>query len=364
MRSGIATLPLHRGTTPKWLFKRMIALGREIGKVVFEEYGRDEFLSRISNPFWFQAFACVLGFDWHSSGTTTVTCGALKEAFDIKQHGIAVCGGKGKTARRALEEIEKIGIEANMNNEKIEKIKYASKMTAKVDSAAIQDGYELYHHVLLLTDDGNWAVVQQGMDKENNYARRYHWLSKNVNSFVLEPHEGIAGIKRIEKTLDMTAKQSLEAQKISVDIVRDKPKKLMGFVIETKKKQRSLLEYTGEKYLFMPNRINWKLLKEIYEYQPKNYEELIGFKGCGATTIRALALVSELIYGSPPSWEDPVKFSFAHGGKDGLPYPVNKKLMDETIEILRNGIEEAKIGNREKINAIARLNNFIPRKSI
>jgi len=340
MRKGTAYLPLHGGKCPPWLFKRMKNLCKVVSEIIIEEYGRNEFLKRISDPFFFQSFGCLVGFDWHSSGLTTTLCGALKEALSVKEHGIGVCGGKGKVSRRTPEEIEKIGEKLGIPFWKIEKMKYASKMSAKVDNSLIQDGYHLYHHVFFFTKD-KWAVVQQGMS-ENGWARRYHWLS-GIESFVIEPHQGIVGEKE-NKVLDMTSRKSKECQKICVDVVKDGTNVLKKMVNEIR-----------EKVLFMPKRINWNVLREAYEIQPRNYEELISIKGIGPGIIRALALVSELIYGEPPSWEDPVKFSFAHGGKDGVPYPVNKERMDRVIEILKKGIEEAKIGDKEKLRAIRRL---------
>jgi hypothetical protein len=367
-KTGIANLPLHYGKAPKWLFKRMVALSRAITEVIIYEYGKDEFLRRVSNPFWFQALACVLAWDWHSSGATTVTCGALKEAIDPQEFGFAITGGKGKTSRKTLEEIEKISNIYNLSTTTIKDLQYSSRMAAKVDNTAIQDGYNLYHHVFIFSENGKWAVIQQGMCDKTSYARRYHWLSENVDSFVCQPHNAIVGDSRQKMVLDMTAKQSVSAQKISVDIVNDKPNHLKRDWAEITRhcNQKTLdnwmeNQYNNKKvdYLMMPRSINWQKMREIYDFQPKDYEELLAIRGVGPNTVRALALISDLIYGQKPSWKDPIRYTFAHGGKDAVPYPVDRKAMDESIEFLKIGIESAKIGDKDKIQAIRRLKNFI-----
>jgi len=367
-KTGVANLPLHHGKAPRWLFKRMVALSRGITEVIIYEYGKEEFLRRISDPFWFQALSCVLGFDWHSSGCTTVTCGALKESIDPQEFGFAIVGGKGKASRKTQEEIEQIGDIYNLSTAAIYKLQYSSRMAAKIDNTAIQDGYNLYHHVFLFSEDGKWAIIQQGMDDKTSYARRYHWLSEHMESFVCEPHNAIVGDNRQEKVLDMTAKQSISTQKISVDLVSDNPRHLKRDWAELTRpyNQKTLdnwMKYECDNksfdYLIMPRSINWQKMREIYDFQPKNYEELLAIKGVGPNTVRALALISDLIYGEKPSWKDPVKYSFTVGGKDGVPFPVDRKAMDESIEFLKTSIESAKIGDKDKIHAIRRLHNFI-----
>lgn len=366
-RTGVANLPLHPGKAPRWLFKRMVLLSKGIIEAVSYEYGIDEFLHRVSDPFWFQALSCVLGFDWHSSGTTTVTCGALKEAVRLEDYGFTIAGGKGKASRKTLEEVEKIGGLYNLSTIDIKNLKYCSRMAAKIDNTAIQDGYNLYHHVLIFSENGKWAVIQQGLNDETSYARRYHWLSEHVESFVCEPHNAILGDSFQEKVLDMTARNSESTQKVSVDLVNDDPRHLRRDWAELTRpqNQRTLDNWiTSEEkrkpidYLTMPKSINWAKMKEIYEFQPKNYEQLISMSGVGPNTARALALISDLIYGEKPSWKDPVKYSFAVGGKDGVPFPVDRKAMDESTEIIRTGIKQAKIGDKEKLQAIKRLHNF------
>ena len=367
-KTGIANLPLHHGKAPRWLFKRMVALSKGISEIIIYEYGKDEFLRRISNPFWFQALSCVLGYDWHSSGCTTVTCGALKEAINPQEFGFAIAGGKGKTSRKTPDEIKQIGDLYNLSTTTIKELIYSSRMAAKIDNTAIQDGYNLYHHILIFSENGKWAVIQQGLNSENNYARRYHWLSEHVKNFVCEPHNAILGDDHQEKVLDMTAKQSITTQKISVDLVNDNPQHLKHDWAKLAKQenQQTLDSWMNHEsdmiklpYLNMPRSINWQKMKEIYDIHPTNYEELLALRGVGPKTVRALALISDLIYGEKPSWEDPVKYSFTVGGKDGVPFPVDRKAMDESIEFLKIGIESANIGKKDKIQAFRRLHNFI-----
>jgi hypothetical protein len=371
-RTGVAKLPLHYGKAPRWLVVRMQKLAKEIVTIIVDEYGSGEFLRRLSDPFWFQALGCVLGYDWHSSGVTTVVTGVLKQAIAPEEHGIAVCGGKGRISRQAPLEIEKVGETFEFSDNKIESLRYASKMSAKVDSAAIQAGYQLYHHAFFVDESGKWAVVQQGMCPRDRTARRYHWLSENIQSFVVEPHNAIVGDAKREIALDMTAKESEGCRKASVDLACEPPRKIMRLIMSVRPAyQRSLKDWLPKTaqtewkeypidVLSMPANINWKALQEVYEFKPRNYEELLGFKGVGAATVRGLALIAELIYGEKPSWKDPVKFSFAYGGKDGVPYPVDRKAMDESIQILKRAVEDAKVGDGEKLNALSRLRAFVP----
>lgn len=373
MRTGIANLPLHGGKAPAWLTSRMCKLAREIVRIVIDEHGENVFLKRISDPYWFQALGCALGYDWHSSGVTTVLTGVLKQALSPNEHGVAVCGGKGRTSRKTSAEIAEVSEKMGFSEKTVEALMYTSRMTAKVDNAAIQAGYQLYHHAFIVTEDEQWAVIQQGMSVEDRTARRYHWLSDNVTSLVVEPHNAIVGETRRQKVLDMTAEVSEGARNASVDIAKERPARVMRLFEEVRPlHQRSLLEWLPEEKnykwhqsfeaLCMPRSINWETMSRIYEFQPRNYEELLSVKGVGPATVRGLALVAELIYGEKPSWEDPVKFSFAYGGKDGVPFPVNRKAMDESIQLLRQAVEAAKIGDKEKLQSLQRLHRLVPEK--
>jgi hypothetical protein len=352
----------------------MRKLAKEIVTVIVDEYGTGDFLKRISDPFWFQALGCVLGYDWHSSGVTTVVTGVLKQAIAPEEHGIAVCGGKGKVSLQVPLEIGNVGEKFGFSSDGIKALCYASKMSAKVDNTAVQAGYQLYHHAFFVAEDEKWAVIQQGMCLRDRTARRYHWLSDNTKNFVVEPHNAIVGDVRRDIALDMTAKESEGCRKTSVDVAKEPPKKSMRMLMSIRPAyQKSLQEWlpktadaAWKEYpidvLSMPRNINWKALQEVYEFQPRNYEELLGFRGVGPATVRGLALIAELIYGEKPSWKDPVKYSFCVGGKDGVPFPVDRGLYDEIIEILENAVKQAKVDDKERINAIKRLRDFTARQ--
>ena len=363
-RTGIMELRLHYGETPRWLFERMVKLGRAIIRVMASEFGRDEILRRLADPLFFQALSNTLGFDWDSSGSTTVTCGVLREVFNAEDVGIKMAGGKGEASKRTLEEVDLIAELLGLSTWKAERLKYASRMTAKVDNTAIQAGYQLYHHALFISEEGNWTVVQQGLNPEAQAARRYHWLSENLKSFVEEPHTGIIGDKMHSRVLDMTAKESEEARKTSVDLVADNPFKTVMPYVAKSPGQPSLARWLAtpqaEGYTVIPVRVNWEALKRAFEFKPKNYEELLAVKGVGPSTVRGLALVAELVYGSKVSWRDPIKFSFAFGGKDGVPFPVKRRAMERAAEYLRQAVEAAELGNREKLEALKRLRRLIP----
>ena len=370
-RRGVVNLPLHGGKAPKWLFNRMVKLTAGVVDVMFYEYDSNEFLKRISDPHWFQAFSCVLGFDWHSSGTTTTTCGALKTVINPEKHGMVVAGGKGLASRKTPSDIEAAGDLFSLSNKKIEDLVHSSKVSAKIDNSCIQDKYQLYHHSFILTEDGNWAVIQQGMNQETRYARRYHWLGESVDDYLEEPHVGICCDSQTDNTLNMTALESDNARDVSVDLICDNPEHLKKYFKDRtpimSKSQMKLDNYFSE--LKMPrhhpvldedlSHREFEVLKRAWELQPSNYEELISLEGMGPKKIRALALISDLIYGSKPSWEDPVKYSFTHGGKDGYPYPVDCEVYDHSIQTLKDALEQAKIEKKDKYNAIKRLKSFV-----
>jgi len=355
-------LPLHEGKAPYWLIKLMKELSKEICEIIIKEYGTFEFLNRISNPFWFQSLGCVLGYDWHSSGVTTVVTGVLREVLNKHELGIIVAGGKGKTSKRTPEDIQILSKKIGLDEEKVKNFQYISRIVAKVDNSLIQAGYKLYHHTIFIDYKLNWAVIQQGMNTEDLTARRYHWFSNNVKDFVVEPHTAIVCDVKKERVLNMVAVESEENRKTSVDLINEGPSKIERSIKEA---IRGPLDKWFENHGFrkiphymMPREINWKAIKELYERKPKKYIEIVEFQGIGPSTIRALSLVSEIIYGSPACWRDPVKYTFAHGGKDGVPHPIDKKTYRQTIEILRDAIQRAKIGNNQKILAIKRLSNL------
>jgi hypothetical protein len=333
----------------------MVKLAREITIVVVSDFGAEEMLKRLSHPHWFQAFGCILGYDWHSSGVTTTLCGALKEGLRGLEPdlGLFVAGGKGRTSRRTPGEIERWGDSLSLNPLPLV---YASRMSAKVDSSAVQDGYQLYHHSFLFTKSGSWTVIQQGMNEANRYARRYHWLGEQVSSFVNEPHSAVLSEAR-GQALNLVASESDPARTTIAEIVTEqKPHEIL-----TDLKKLKTLDLPSHHYLstqdLHPDSLS-RILLSTYERQPENFEQLLGLKGVGAKTIRALSLISELVYGVAPSYRDPARYSFAHGGKDGIPYPVDRETYDQSIELLRKAVNRTKLGIREKNEAVKRLNRL------
>lgn len=355
MRTGTADLPLHSGKCPPWLFERMKRLGAAVVEVVAAEYGPGEVLRRLADPYWFQALGCVLGFDWHSSGLTTTVCGALKEGLRGKEGdtGLLIAGGKGRTSRQTPAEIiahaDSCGISSG------DDLVYASRMSAKVDNTALQDGYQLYHHVFFFTAEGEWAVVQQGMHQSNGLARRYHWLGSKVKDFVCEPHAAVCGDSKGE-VLNMTAAESAASRDASVSLSRQPFEAVVRQyrdIIDREPSSRVLR--LGRGHAVPQARYLEKALRQTYENQPPGFEELLGLQGIGPKTVRALALLAEVTSGAEPSFRDPVRYSFAHGGKDGHPYPVDRELYDHSIDFLGEVLRKARAGSTDKLTALRRL---------
>ncbi len=354
-QTGIAHLPLHGGKAPAWLFQRMVRLGRELLRLIVEHYGPHEVLARLSDPYWFQSLGCVLGFDWHSSGVTTTVCGALKEGLRGRERefGLVIAGGKGATSRKTPAEILAAGDRYALNCDP-EALVQLSRLTAKIDNNAIQDGFQLYHHNFLFTFDGSWTVVQQGMN--DRFARRYHWHSGNVHSLIVDPHTAICSNVRSAHTLNLVTAESLAAQSVITELSREHPEKLGA---ELRALQRLSLpprhEITARD--LHPESLE-KILLKTYEAKADDFQALLGMPGVGAKTLRALTLLAEITYGTPASWKDPAKFSFAHGGKDGHPYPVDRNVYEESIQFLRRIIERARVEPSEKQNSLKRLNSL------
>ena len=354
MRTGRADLPLHSGKAPAWLFGRMKLLAREMSIAIVQEEGPHGLLDRLSDPFWFQAFGCVLGFDWHSSGVTTTVCGALKEglrdAFD--DTGVIVTGGKGKTSRRAPDEIATGSARLGLDPEPLIR---ASKLSAKVDSAAVQDGFQVYQHTFLFTADGSWSVIQQGMNDQTGWARRYHWL--DAPTFVSDPHQAVAGEAK-GAVLNLVANEADGNRAVAVELAREEPKKVTNEIrkMKTLEMPRHHMLQVADLH---PDRLD-RILVNAYESQPADYTDLLATRGVGAKGLRALSLVAELTYGAKTSARDPASFSFAHGGKDGTPFPVDRETYDITIESLRRVVQEAKAGRTEKQSALKRLARLQP----
>lgn len=352
MRTGYASLPLHSGKAPAWLFQRMIRLAREIVCHLVSERGPHDVLQRLSDPYWFQALGCVLGFDWHSSGVTTTTCGAIKEGIRGLEHelGLFAAGGKGARSRATPQEItaacDRMGREPGA-------LVYASRLSAKVDNAAVQDSYQLYHHSFFFTADGRWCVVQQGMNDDDGTARRYHWLGDALSSFVDDPHAAVCCDAQ-PPVLNLVAHES-ESSRSAVAALAAQPDKdvlsALAHLPELVLPQRHALRPE----LDIDPRYLKKVLLKTYERAPADFETLLGIEGVGAKTLRALALVAELIYGEPASTRDPARFAFAHGGKDGTPFPVDRETYENTISILHTALTQAKIDRSDKLHALKRL---------
>jgi uncharacterized protein len=386
MAHATIKLPLHGGHAPPYLIDKMIKLSGAIAKVIVNEYDVHEFLRRISDPLWFQAFGCVLGFDWHSSGVTTVVTGVLKQSLTVEEHGISIAGGKGKKSGQTKNEIPILAEKHyNLSSSKIDSLLYASRMAAKVDNALVQDRYSLYHHVILFDKNGDWSVVQQGMDPKSVTARRYHWMSDFVKSFTCEPHVGIISDYKNLRTLNMSSINSKENQKVSLELATGNTENLKSSVKKLIQKKNHLLEmnntldhwmprsnlsntpgklfedFHSDEHYQMPRKLDWNLFRKIYDIQPRNYEQLISIPGFGPAAVRALSLIGEIIFGTKASWQDPVKYNFAHGGKDGVPYPIARNTYDKSISYLSDAIEGAEIQRQERIYALKKLAAFSKR---
>ena len=372
-RTGSADLPLHGGRVPPWLAVRMAKLGRVVVEAIVLEYGRDELLRRLAHPFWFQSFGAVMGMDWHSSGITTSVLGALKRGLAPVQQelGIYVCGGKGAQSRQTPSELTTIGERTGLDAAPLAR---ASRLVAKVDSAAVQDGFDLYLHGFIVSADGHWCVVQQGMNEQRREARRYHWLSENLQSFLDSPHAAIEGRSRgsIINLADARAERNRRAGLELVHAGPDRPVTLLKRWRDSGNTALSLFpesEPTPE--LSMPHlrlpahhevRASDVVLRRLHaalaaaaDRGPKDYTDLLLTPGVGARTVAALALVAEVLHGAPVRFSDPARFSLAHGGKDGHPFPVPLKVYDETIRVLKNAVTNARLGNDERLAAIRRL---------
>ncbi|TSC95877.1 MAG: hypothetical protein Athens101410_323 [Parcubacteria group bacterium Athens1014_10] len=379
IQKGIATFTLDYGKCPKWLFERMVKLGREIIEVMNIEYGPDEFIKRIADPVWFQSLGTVLAFDWNASGLTTILTAALKEALrrNEKELGIFICGGKGKTSRKTPEQIKGWGSILSLPAAQVDNLVYNSRMAAKVDSALVQDGFQIYHHTFFFSKNGAWAVVQQGMNAENQTARRYHWYSKKITDLVSEPHSGIASQMK-SSTLDLTAKKSGKTRETSkelvqggyaslmkdIKILRKHSSKLSQMIsLKCGQRQTTFLNLENKEFHHHPveredfskSKYLEKVLWQVCERRPESYENLLSLEGVGPKTIRALSLTSEVIYGAKPSYEDPARYSFAHGGKDATPYPVDRETYDATINFFNKLIQKTKMPFSEKKKAMAKL---------
>lgn len=347
-KAGTADLALMGGSIPYWLFDRMTKLSLPIVESIILEYGKQEFLRKLSDPFWFQSFGSVIGMDWNSSGVTTAVMSALKKSLNphSKELGIYVCGGKGKDSLQTPNELVAVGDKTGLNGNELAKF---SRLTAKVDSSAIQDGFQVYMHYFVVSDQADWSVVQQGMQTETSKARRYHWNSNSINSFVEEPHTAICGDFQ-GKILNLVDKQAKPTQLAMLEIAKENPEKMLEEI-----KHLTMPTYKDIKAKDVDLKRLGSILWLAQETQTQNFEELLLLKGLGPRTLQSLALVSEIIHGTPSRFTDPARFAFAHGGKGGRPFPVPTKVYDEVVDTLKHSVEKAKIGDTDKQNAILKL---------
>ncbi|PWU06917.1 MAG: DUF763 domain-containing protein [Terriglobia bacterium] len=350
-RSGIADLPLHGGRVPEWLAARMSKLGTAITEAILYHYGASEWLSRLSDPFWFQALGCVMGMDWHSSGITTSVLGALKRGLNPRagELGIFVCGGRGRHSRRTPDELRAVAEQHGLNGDELVR---TSRLTARVDNNAIADGFQIYLHSFIVTSGGEWAVVQQGMNEGTGLARRYHWHSTSVRDFVVEPHTAIVGENQGD-ILNLVDRRARPAQDAMLSIVHDSPEHTLAefrrLVVPRRHEVR--VEDVDQKRL-------GAVLAVAYEREFRDFASLLLLENLGPRTLESLALIAEVVHGSPARFSDPARFSFAHGGKDGHPFPVPLKTYDQSISLLRDALDRARLGDTDKLEGFARLDEF------
>lgn len=350
MKRGTADLPLHYGTVPPWLAQRMSLLGGAIAEAIIIEYGRPALLRRLSDPFWFQSLGCVLGMDWHSSGITTSVMNALRKAINYRSEelGVYICGGRGKFSRETPNQLLEVADKTGLNGNELVR---CSKLAAKVDNTAVQDGFQLYLHTFVVTKEGDWSVIQQGMNPNERMARRYHWLSSSLRSFMEEPHTSVCG-RNQGLILNLTDKLAAPTKEGIVELTKETPEKLMH-----------------EVSIILPNHhevreedVNLKRLGAAlllaHETNVSDMESLLLLEGVGPRTLQSLTLVSEVIHGTPSRFSDPARFSFAHGGKDGHPFPVPTSVYDETVEVFDKAIRQARLGDKDKSDALKNMSKI------
>jgi hypothetical protein len=350
-RSGVADLPLHGGRVPPWLATRMETLGTAIAESVIYHYGRPALLSRLSDPFWFQALGCVMGMDWHSSGITTSVMGALKRGLNPRSHelGIYVCGGRGRQSRKTPDELRDIARRISLDGDRLVR---TSRLTARIDNNAVADGFQIYLHSFVLTADGEWAVVQQGMNETSRTARRYHWHSATVRDFTAEPHTAIVG-QHAGTIMNLVDRQARPAQEALLSIAREDPARMLA--------EARHLEMPAHHDVRAAD-VNEKRLGAVlalaHERDLRDFASFLLLEQLGSRTLQSLALIAEVVHGTPTRFEDPARFAFAHGGKDGHPFPVPLKVYDESISVLRRALDLARLGRSDKLGGMSRLDAF------
>ena len=351
-RSGTADLPLHNGRVPQWLAERMTRLGTAITEAIIYHYGSSAFLSRLSDPFWFQALGAVMGMDWHSSGITTSVMGALKRGLgpQADELGIYICGGRGRFSRNTPQELRSIAERRSFDGEALVR---ASRLTARVDNNAIADGFQIYLHSFILASNGEWAVVQQGLNDRSGMARRYHWHSATLKDFVAEPHTGIVGENQglIMNLVDVQAKP---AQSALLEIAREKPETTLAAA-----RQLRMPDHHEVRAQNIDLKRLGAVLAVAHDRDLRQFAELLLLESLGPRTLQSLALIAEVVHGAPSRFSDPARFSFAHGGKDRHPFPVPLKTYDESLNFLRTSLDKAKLGGGDKLDGFRRLESFV-----
>lgn len=359
-KRGTANLPLHYGKPPEYLFRRMVRLGGTISDLIVEKFGVQKLLENLSDPFWFHSLSLATGFDWNSSGTTTATLAALKEYYSGLDKDIIILGGKGRRMSEISGELNELTQEGILRDSETERIRNTSKLIAKVDQDLLQDTYDLYLHFIVLDRKGNWVIVQQGMNSGVRMARRYHWASSHSTDFLNDGRNGISSESKQDWALDLSTRSSELNRKEMVEIARENPQSIRSNLYEGP--QRTLDNYGGTgKALDLSVRVNWKLMRSVYEYQPEDFQDLMYFKGVGKSAMRAISYLAELIYGDSPSYEDPVKYSFALGGKDGIPKPVNVGDYDIVTDFYREVLRDSSNVDYERV--LRRLSKYSYRQT-
>jgi hypothetical protein len=351
-RSGHADLPLHGGRVPPWLAERMTKLGTAISESVLYHYGTSELLSRLSDPCWFQALGCVMGMDWHSSGITTSVLGALKKGLNprARELGITICGGRGKHSRKTPQELRELAGHTGLDGEKLVN---ASRLAAKIDNNAIADGFQLYLHAFIVTRAGEWAIVQQGMNDATGLARRYHWHSPSIRDFVSDPHTAIVGEPQGD-IMNLVDSRALQAQQALLAIAREHPE-----VTLREARHLTLPRHHEVRERNVDLKRLGAVLAVAYERELRDFASLLLLENLGPRTLQSLALIAEVVHGAPSRFSDPARFSFAHGGKDGHPFPVPLKTYDESLSVLRRALDQARVGHSEKLEGFGRLDRFV-----
>ncbi len=358
-RSGVADLPLHGGRVPSWLATRMTQLGTGITEAIVRDYGTSGFLSRLSDPFWFQALGAVMGMDWHSSGITTSVMGALKRGLAPRANelGLYICGGRGRFSRNTPNELRLIGERRGFDADTLVR---TSRLTARIDNNAIADGFQIYLHNFIVTSNGEWAVVQQGLNDQTGMARRYHWHSATVRDFVSEPHTGIVG-ENLGTIMNLVDADARPAQSALLEIAHERPEKTLQAARQLNARHLQLPAHHDVR----PKDVDLKRLGSVlavaYERDLHDFAELLLLEKLGPRTLQSLALVAEVVHGAPSRVTDPARFSFAHGGKDRHPFPVPLKTYDESLNVLRTALDAARVGDQEKLDGFRRLNKFVQR---